>query len=216
MRNILLPLGIVAVLLGCAGQTLASTLYNNLNEPTLTSYSIYTGGPLADSFSTGASTTLIDVEVLLELQGSAVGSVQVSLLANHTSDNDPSSPGFYLTSIGSIDDTSLYGGATPTVYTFTLTTPYALSADTRYWIELSSSDSSNANWAYDSDDSGVGVAGEYYYFYSGGTYSNTSGPYQMEVDASAISEPATITMLGISVATFACYGWWRRRQPVLA
>ena len=168
----------------------AAVVYDNLGAASGGADPIGSFGPLYDSFSTGAAgLNLVDVwvKLVLPLQIPPDPSITVALYANSST-----SPGALLWTIGSIDDSELSSALQD--YEFTLSTPYALAANTRYWIGLSTT--GNARWAWSEDLSGTGVAGEYF-ANSNGVYDNSGGPYQMQLnDGSNVPEPASLLMMG--------------------
>jgi hypothetical protein len=108
----------------------------------------------------------------------AGGSITVALYGDSSG-----SPGTLLTTIGTLNDTSLTTG--PTTFDFPLGAPFLLAANTKYWIGLSTANGSTAFWNWSLDVSGVGVSGQFF-FNNGGLSPNTDGPYQMRVTAAAI------------------------------
>lgn len=172
----------------------ATDIYNNLNSPTDGTDSVFSFGPLADSFSTGNSSfTLEGVGLKLEDMGTPTGSFTIQLL----NDNNIS-PGTPIYTIATVSDSMLTDSLQN--YFFDLATPQVLDPNTRYWIQLSSTDGSVAFWSWSTDQSGVGVAGEFF-ANSTGVYDNTNGPYQMELSDQPLTlpEPGTILMLGTGV-----------------
>ncbi len=188
-------LGALSLLLGGVGPARATVIYDNLGAASVASGSVSVG--LADSFSTGASpVNLVDVQVVLSLNSDPPNpSTVVQLLSDNST-----SPGSVLTTIGSINDSSLSG--TPTVYDFPLSTPFALAADTRYWIGLSTSTGSNAVWSFSYDTSGVGVGSEYFASGNGVSANAGNGPYLMQVTVSglAVPEPSSMILCGLGAA----------------
>jgi hypothetical protein len=72
--------------------------------------------------------------------------------------------------------------------------PYALSANTIYWIGLSGNTS--AFWSWSLDTSGPGVANEYFANIDGVFPNNPDGPYQMLVSGIITTpEPGTMSLL---------------------
>ncbi len=179
----------IVVSMGSAVQ--AGTIYDNLSAVSNGSDPITSEnfGPLADSFSTGAATTLVDVKLLLSGDPTVAGTTTVYLLSDAST-----SPGSVLATLGTIDDSALsINGSVQDVSGFA---PFSLSANTRYWIELTSTDNASSNWNFSTDTSGVGVANEYF-SNQGGVFENSQKfPYQMQINTAgaAVPEPATLTL----------------------
>ncbi|MGB7758780.1 MAG: choice-of-anchor R domain-containing protein [Bryobacteraceae bacterium] len=174
--------------LACGGILLASslqagTIYDDVLAAPSGVDSIETDGPLYDSFSTGASSgTLSNVELLLYAGGAADGPITVGLY----SDNG-TTPGSLIAVLETFDDSTLRGGFQ--LVTLVLAANPGLSAETRYWIGVFGETADG--WAYTTDTSGTGVAGEYY-SNSGGTSQNEDGGgFQMEVGITPAPEPST-------------------------
>ena len=173
----------------------AGVIYDNLGSVTSGSDSLsILGPPLFDSFSTGAGGfTLADVKLLLS--GTSDGA---SLTVGLYGDN-ATSPGTLLTQIGSLSDTSLSG--TLTVFDFPLASSYALAPNTRYWVVLNTNNGSSAYWAWSSDQTAIGVAGEYL-GHGTNVFSNTGGPYQMRLSDLSVPEPSTLLLALICGGVF--------------
>ncbi|HEX4182243.1 MAG TPA: choice-of-anchor R domain-containing protein [Caulobacteraceae bacterium] len=165
----------------------AADLYNDLGGVSAGEDPVHGFGPLADSFSTGASAVkLTDISVLVS-GGNASSSAAwtLSVLAD-----DGTQPGAALASYILSDSVLSSVGSVVTV-----ATSLTLSADTRYWVELSENDPSTVEWLWTRDVSGVGVANEFL-SNTGGVFDNADGaPYQMEVSAGAVPEPAAWAMM---------------------
>lgn len=207
VRNLVLAAGIGAVLSIC--ETVhAEILFDNLSQPSggTAHVSSSHSGPLGDSFTTGNSAvTWIQGTFLLGADNpSDGGSFAISLLSDSST-----SPGSVLASTGALPDSILGTSASA----FTVSDTIFLSADTRYWVEVSGTTNSTVFWSYSANAQGTGVGSEYNY-YSGVVYANTSfTPYQMEVSVttSHVPEPSTFALLGLGGIGLAI-GAYRRRQ----
>lgn len=165
-------------------------------------------GPISESFSTGASSLdLVDVIVNLT-SGGSVGSgvTTISLFSNNAIPVGGPVPGTLLATLGTVDDNQLSSAFQG--FDISLATPYALSPNTRYWIELSSTGSSIAQWAYTFNGSGIGVSSEYFNN-SSGTSPTADGPYSLKVTASPAPEPSTLAMLSLGAVAL---GFFRRKM----
>ena len=194
-----LTLALVAGLMVLSLTAQADILYNDLGSTTFTGDPVQSFGPSYNSFSTGASAfSLTDVMLRLDKTSDSSGSISVGLYAD-----SGNNPGGALVSIGTLMDSSLTNSQAN--YDLTLTTPYTLAANTRYWIGLTGNNNgSSAEWDWTMDQSGTGVAGEFHSSKTLGTFAN-GWPYQMEVSGRAsqlnpVPEPSSvillITMLG--------------------
>lgn len=178
MKNVWLTVAAVAMLGILPSVAHGDTLFDNLSAtPGGDDFigSSYSYGPLADSFTTGASSFSFDsLSLVLNALSPGDGdSFTISLLSDNST-----SPGSVLETFATVSDSSL--STSYATYTFTGSS-YTLAPSTTYWIELSSPDSS-ANWFWTLDDTGTGVAGESFYIaQQGGVYSDTDGPYLMAI-----------------------------------
>lgn len=159
-------------------------------------------GPLAQSFSTGSSG--LDLASLDLLLSAATPGDSGSLVVSLMSDADTSPSGSVLATLGTIQDSAL--PTAPSIYALTLSQPVALSAGTRYWIELTGTGSS-AEWSWSYDTSGTGVASEYTFNnYNGpngaGVADSSNGLYQMCVgDTAGDCPPASQTIASSSTTS---------------
>ncbi len=190
---------LVGLILSLVSVARAGTLYDNLSAATLDSDSVSSFGPLGDSFSTGAAAVLVDVKILLVGDPTNDGTTSVDLY------NDAAtSPGTPVAHLGSISDSSL----SPTFGPIDVSgfTPVDLIANSRWWIVLTSTDTS-AMWGFSPDISGPGVAGE---FFSNqfGVFDNSNGPYQMQVNTAGVPEPSTLILSLCGIGTLLVF---RRR-----
>jgi hypothetical protein len=172
----------------------ADVPYDNLSSHSDGVDSIAVVGPMFfDSFSTGPSGfNLVDVKLLL-MGSPSPGSLTVDLYSDSST-----SPGAPLLNIGTLSDNEL--PSTLSVVDFALGSPYALAANTRYWLVLDSLDYANISsvlWSWSLDQSAIGVAGEYFGHDDPFVFSNIWGPYQMQLsDTPTVPEPATMILLG--------------------
>lgn len=154
---------------------------------------ILNAGPLFDSFSTGAfSGTISSLELALE-STAATGTTTVGLYSDSST-----SPASLITTLGTVSDSSLISSVT--LVDVALVSNPVVNAGTRYWIGLSTSDSS-ALWSYTFDTSGVGVNGEWFANANGVFPNNPDGGYQMQVGLTPNStpEPATAGLCGLAL-----------------
>jgi hypothetical protein len=169
-------------------------------------------GPLADSFSTGGSSVLLtDLKLLLVVEGTPNPNATVTITLN--SDN-ATAPGAVLTTIGTISDSSIPVGPPGAVFDFPVAS-FALAANTRYWIQLSTNDGSSAFWTWSLDTSGTGVANEFFFNQLGGgvAFPNSDGPYLMQVNGfeNAIPEPSSVALLGVGIGGIVVLNRLRKR-----
>jgi hypothetical protein len=237
MKRLMIALSVVAVAIGVVGSCAtasAAVLFDNLGAPLYGNSLIYPA--YASSFSTGSSGFLLeDVKLVLSAYTDygrlpSGGTNTVSLL----SDNPPppsshgqqtylAYPGAVLATIGTFSDSVL--GSSPTVFDFPVTPGVNLTANTRYWIEVGTTDpSSVATWGFSTDLSGPLVPADEYsavydwyfdgtwYLFANSDYALGGGPYEMKVSGSEIPEPATIIVWSLLCLVAAGYGVWRRKR----
>jgi len=149
----------ILMLGSCLAPAQASVIFDNLLDPSTGSRSVVSPSGEYQSFSTGPGGFVLgDVTVAL-LKGSAsAGSFTVGLYADSST-----SPGALLDTIGSMNDSALLSGIND--YDFPVA-PTSLAANTRFWIGLTSSNSSTTGWSVESpfthpSPPEIGVSGEF-------------------------------------------------------
>ena len=154
-------------------------------------------GPLAFSFTTGATdSTLADVKVNLWGTGGGTGSVTVALYSNNPTGPQPASS---LASIGTVNDTTIPAGNLLVDLPVSAMVP--LTANTRYWIVLSTANNSVLGLNWSDTNSGTGVAAEFN-IYDGKTYANSTGPFLGYVAANPPAPPPpTTSVAGVASAS---------------
>ena len=235
-RACFLPLLLV---LFCARSGRADDLVSNLAPVTCnaaissTCFSDPAGdiwGPLGNSFSTGSSSFTFDSltvdlsnQLLTPATASALGISPCSGAICGTTtafllSNSSGSPGTVIGVLGSLNNSVLSG--TPQDFTFDTFAPVDLQPDTRYWIELTSTDN-NSWWAYDGS-----LNGEFFSNFEGGNawivFSDGTGgaAYQMEVagtsGANSVPEPSAISLLFAGLAVLGFFAAIRRKFQMCA
>lgn len=204
-KHLLVALAVAAMTFVSAPSK-AVTIYNNIGATSDGADSVGLG-PLYNSFSTtGSNFTFNHLELIL----GGGGTVNVGLYTNQIPIGGPNSgssiPGSLVSSLG----TSLLAPATFGDVSLDFA-GILLSANTRYWIGVSSGNS-NAFWSYSLDTSGTGVATEYSISPFGVFPNDAQGAYQMAVTG-AVPEPSTWAMMiiGFAGVGFAAY---RRKRKV--
>lgn len=198
---------LIAGICSLEGEAIAGVIYDNL--PPASSNGgldpVADDGPAYNSFSTGSSDLLLtDVKMLLQRSLGTASQFKVSLLSDSSH-----SPGSLLTTLGTFNDSDL--SLTAAIYDISVNS-YALAANTRYWIELSSvpNSVSTVEWNYASSAAGTGVSSEYWAYTPSETITVAAnsdappGPYQMSVTTTTnVPEPGTLyqvlTAVGVSV-----------------
>lgn len=157
---------------------LETTLFNSLGDGDNNSDSIAAYGPLAASFSTGATPGALDyVELgIYDPTPSDGGTITVTL-----NSDTGSGPGSAIATLATVSDSSLSSTLTGRLDLSSLP-QVSLAAGTRYWIEVTASAGSDAQFTFGSANGGTGVSGEYFYTAGAMTANSASTPYLMEVD----------------------------------
>lgn len=162
----------------------------------------------SSSFSVGATQnfTLTGVELILSGDsGNTGGAITVSLIRDNGS-NEPDLVSPAIANLGTLSDTLLTN--TLSSYAFSSFAPVHLNSGARYWINVVPSGNSTAQWSYEADDSGFGVAGEFYSNPTDGTFPNSFGAQQMMV--SGVPEPTSVALMGLGLAVISA-GRLRRK-----
>lgn len=185
----------------CLAGALASALpantvvYNNLSESSAGADGVGFVGPLYDSFTSGAAGSITGLQLMMSGDDTSPGTLDVGLFADNST-----SPGQLIAALGSVSDSAL--SETPATYNISLTATPLLTSDTLYWIGLYGT--TTGEWSYDYDDSGIGVANDYFANQLG-VFSNVNDPYQMSVieGSSTVPEPASGLLIATGAALFA-------------
>jgi hypothetical protein len=194
MNMKLLSVTAAVVFMSCVSPVSAGqvTLYDNLGATTAGGIGL-TDIPF-QSFST-EKYAVSSLEVIVYLTGvSDFGDFTVTLTSDKSGAPNPTPIDFQANSVFDLpgDYFSFFNDA--------------LNPDTRYWIVVGGPTS--AQWAYATDSSGIGVAGQPWGVSSG---SNASGPFQMEVLAT-VPEASTWAMMLVGLAGLSYAGRWARRN----
>lgn len=191
-RTFLSAAAIVTTFTAATPSAHADTVYSNLASATDGADPLFSYGPLANSFTTGATAQyLTGVSALLQNgSDSIVGDFGLSLRAE-----TGSAPGATLVSLGSLSSGQV-ASAGFAAYAFAPVTSFLLAANTRYWVEIASLAPNAIEWAWSTDLAAQGVAGEYSHSAILGTNDNASfGAYQMAVSVAAVPEPGSVALL---------------------
>ena len=206
MKNFALKLSVMALLTAAGVHAGAASLYDNLGSAQEGSDPVFSYGPLANSFTTGAQfgASLTGITALLKSgNASIVGDLRVSLHADSAN-----GPGAELLSLGVLSSASI-GTDAFARYSFTPSATFALAANTTYWVEIEAASPIAVEWAWSGDLTAPGVAGQSNYSTLFGTNLNSlQAPYQMAV-TTAVPEPASALLLALGLGAFTML---RRRQ----
>ena len=203
----------------------ANALFNDLGSPLNGFGPVVSGFPYGNSFATGASPfELSSVTVALEqccYETPPPEDLTISAVLLSDSSN---APGAVLETIGTLNEDTVSTPGPPSFPPLDYTingSPYALAPDTRYWIELTSNDTSQygyVEWGITYNVSGAGTAGQYYSADDGDiVLPDTDAALLIGVPgtiASSTPEPSTFAAVctAIAVLGFRKHGSSRRRN----
>ncbi len=173
----------------------ATVIYDNLSDITTGGSTPQVGLFLANSFSIGPGDQfLTDVKVLVEGGISDIGSFSVSLL----SDNNLT-PGTVQTVLATVNASQLsssYNVLDLAVNNINLT------GNTFYWIELTSTDANNVQWAWAHISAGdVGVS-NVYVWQNGVALTNSDLLYPFQMQITSVPLPNCFNLMGLVLAVF--------------
>ena len=186
----------------------AAVLVGNLDQPTRDVTGIPTVlGWAAQSFATGASGEILSAIEVLVGQRDGDPAIVAELHADSAS-----GPGALLSGFS----VPLLPTGTPQVLTLTPNIAWALAPDTSYWLVMGTTGAGSFGWAYAEGNvtSGPGSLASYGYSQDQGASWNSFGsdnPYQMQVDVSAVPEPATAQALLLGLLCVGGLMRWRGR-----
>lgn len=219
MRLVKRTLELLAVTVVAAGVAPADTFYNNLGTAVSGYGSVAGYQGLWNSFSTGSKAeNLTDVQVKLEqlAPDPPTPSVTIQLYAN-----SGNKPGAVLLTIGSINDSQV--SPTGGTYDFPVNPGYALSANTRYWIGITTSTGSVIEWAWNDESvsaaTGTGTAGEYHCYGTSSCVANGNDPFLMMVTGTVPSPtvpmltPVALVALGLLLTAIPLW-MLRKKRPL--
>jgi hypothetical protein len=240
-RQVLAVFSAALILSATSSVTIESTLSSPPDDGGL----VVSDGPLAQSFTPTAAYTLTSVTVVLANIGLATPDARPAASAKHMgkahakrssaarspkpaspsvtpytvatlySDNSPFPCTALATSSTQVFDSQLT--SSPEQYAFAFN--YPLTANTRYWIGLSSPNASVAFWAGSDFPTGTDVDGEFYEF-DDSTFSADDATFVMSVTGQ-LSAPATTPapsswlLVAIGLAGLGAWMAFRRRESAV-
>ena len=185
----------ITLFFACTNDANALDLFNNINVSINDIDSAVVSGPLFDSFSTGANSAPGFSATLSLAVGDPAsgGNFQISFLSDSFG-----VPGSVFGTTGPLSDSLLNLSPTP----LQVFCGCAVTANTRYWVELSDVGNSTVGWTIPTDSSGTGVAGEFF-ISAGLLYADSVyPPYQMQISVNGgggVPEPATWAMMILGI-----------------
>jgi hypothetical protein len=215
-----LPLSIAMLACGAALPCAAAVLVGNLDQPTrATTIVPIDQGWAAQSFATGAASEVLSaIDVLVGLRSGTP--VVVAELHADSADG----PGALLATFS----VPLLPSGTPQPVALTPDIAAVLAPFSTYWLVMGTSGAGAFGWSYAQGNAsnGPGALGAYAYSPDqGASWSGfgTDNPYQLQVEVSAVPEPANAAMLALGLGLLGVQTWrsrssgWRvtgmRRTP---
>ena len=186
----------------------AAVLVGNLDQPRRDGTGIPTVlGWAAQSFVTGASGELLSAIDVLVGQRDGSTAIVAELRADSAF-----GPGALLSGFS----VPLLPAGTPQPVSLTPSIAWALAPDTTYWLVLGTTGAGSFGWSYAQGNvtTGPGSLASYAYSQDQGVSWNSFGtdnPYQMQVDVSAVPEPATAQALLLGLLCVGGLKYWLRR-----
>lgn len=193
--------GLATLLAATSTMCRGEVIYDNLTQASAGSDGVGPGGlvegPLYDSFSTGTGSGILltGVQLLLSNGGGSSGATSIGIYTNNAGTSPPS-PGSLLATIGTVTTASLSG--TASVWNVSLGSPLSLTASTRYWVGLSTSNNASTQWWYAASGTGTGVANEFFSNSTGSFVNANDRPYQMLL--TVVPEPSLYALALVSLA----------------
>ena len=125
----------------------------------------------------------VDVSMIgVEATAAAGDAVVYDLIIVSLYSDEAGAPGEFIAIIGSFLGSDV--DSTPTTIALTPATPIPLEVNTRYWVQVTNTNTTTVKWVTLDNDGGTGVAPEFWYKSTGDSGDNVSGPaYQMAVFA---------------------------------
>ena len=175
-------------------------IYDNL-EATAGGFSwLVPGAPLGDSFTPTTTCEITDLQLALHWYG-ASAELTVGLYSG-------TRPVDLITTLGTIDISTTASGIQD--FSVPLLAHPTVVAGTQYWIQATTLDW-NVAWAWSSDTSGVGVAGEDWDF--DGVINSTPGPYLMKLGVSPQVPDLTNTACVLALSVSSLFVSFNRKKP---
>lgn len=193
----LIALG-AAALTAAGPSAQAYSIYNTLGGAENGGDPLAVAGPvLADWFMSTAGPSVLN-SVTLNLALDAAANTGFNIVVTRLDANLHATT---IVPIASVSDSSLTN--TFQTYTYTMGTRYTMLPGSFYVVAVIDMGGSSAVWGNTVDPAVLArpdvIAGAFYYNTAGGVQANAGGPYELNVDAGAVPEPAAwlLTLVGL-------------------